>query len=106
MSSASSIGRRTAAGLPRFVEGRFLYLASPEYFAEFAARAVELGVRIVGGCCPATRAARVTAVTTIPSRIGIIFCIVSSARLREQTQLPAPFRSSWLVEHTSSVELR
>ena len=44
------------AGLPQFVEGRFLYLASPEYFAEFAARAVALGVRIVGGCCGTTAA--------------------------------------------------
>jgi len=44
------------AGLPQFVEGRFLYLASPSYFAEFAARAVELGVRLVGGCCGTTPA--------------------------------------------------
>ena len=44
------------AGLPQYVEGRFLYLASPEYFAEFAARAVNLGVRLVGGCCGTTPA--------------------------------------------------
>ncbi len=44
------------AGLPQWVNGRFLYLASPEYFAEFAARAVALGVRIVGGCCGTTPA--------------------------------------------------
>ena len=44
------------AGLPQYVEGRFLYLASPEYFAEFAARAVEIGVRLVGGCCGTTPA--------------------------------------------------
>src|SRR5215831_9454041 len=44
------------AGLPQFVEGRFLYLASPEYFAEFAARAIALGVRLVGGCCGTTPA--------------------------------------------------
>ncbi|HET7224114.1 MAG TPA: bifunctional homocysteine S-methyltransferase/methylenetetrahydrofolate reductase [Candidatus Eisenbacteria bacterium] len=44
------------AGLPQFVGGRFLYLASPEYFAEFAARAVERGARIVGGCCGTTPA--------------------------------------------------
>jgi len=44
------------AGLPQYVEGRFLYLASPEYFAEFAARAVALGVRLVGGCCGTTPA--------------------------------------------------
>jgi homocysteine S-methyltransferase len=44
------------AGLPQFVDGRFLYLASPEYFAEFAARAVGMGVRLVGGCCGTTPA--------------------------------------------------
>ena len=44
------------AGLPQYVEGRFLYLASPEYFAEFAARALEAKVRIVGGCCGTTPA--------------------------------------------------
>src|SRR5204863_4930786 len=44
------------AGLPQMVEGRYLYLSSPEYFADFAARAVGLGVRIVGGCCGTTPA--------------------------------------------------
>ena len=44
------------AGLPQFFEGRFLYLASPEYFGDFAARAIEMGVTIVGGCCGTTPA--------------------------------------------------
>jgi methionine synthase / methylenetetrahydrofolate reductase(NADPH) len=44
------------AGLPQLHAGRFLYLASPDYFAEFAARAVDLGVRLVGGCCGTTPA--------------------------------------------------
>lgn len=44
------------AGLPQYVGGRFVYLASPQYFAEFAARAVDLGVRLVGGCCGTTPA--------------------------------------------------
>jgi len=44
------------AGLPQLYGGRFHYLASPEYFAEFAARAVEMGVRLVGGCCGTTPA--------------------------------------------------
>jgi methionine synthase / methylenetetrahydrofolate reductase(NADPH) len=44
------------AGLPHLDGGRFHYLASPEYFAEFAARALELGVRLVGGCCGTTPA--------------------------------------------------
>jgi methionine synthase I (cobalamin-dependent)/5,10-methylenetetrahydrofolate reductase len=44
------------AGLPQVVDGRYLYLSSPDYFADFAARAVGLGVRIVGGCCGTTPA--------------------------------------------------
>lgn len=44
------------AGLPQVVDGRYLYLSSPDYFADFAARAVDMGVRIVGGCCGTTPA--------------------------------------------------
>jgi methionine synthase / methylenetetrahydrofolate reductase(NADPH) len=44
------------AGLPHLQGGRFHYLASPAYFAEFAARAVEAGAAIVGGCCGTTPA--------------------------------------------------
>ncbi|MFH1742619.1 MAG: bifunctional homocysteine S-methyltransferase/methylenetetrahydrofolate reductase, partial [bacterium] len=42
------------AGLPRIVEGRTLYLASPEYMAEYARRFVQIGAAIVGGCCGTT----------------------------------------------------
>ena len=42
------------AGLPREVDGRMIYLASPEYFTEYAKRMIELGVRGVGGCCGTT----------------------------------------------------
>ena len=39
------------AGLPQVVEGRTLYLAGPEYMAEYARRHAQAGARIVGGCC-------------------------------------------------------
>jgi homocysteine S-methyltransferase len=42
------------AGLPRAVEGRNIYLCSPEYMASFARRAIQAGVQIVGGCCGTT----------------------------------------------------
>ena len=42
------------AGLPRTVRDRQIYLASPEYVAEYARRMIELGVRFVGGCCGTT----------------------------------------------------
>ena len=42
------------AGLPRFVHGRFVYLSSPEYLAEYAQRFAAAGARLVGGCCGTT----------------------------------------------------
>jgi homocysteine S-methyltransferase len=42
------------AGLPRAVEGRNIYLCSPEYMAEFTRKAITAGAQIVGGCCGTT----------------------------------------------------
>jgi methionine synthase / methylenetetrahydrofolate reductase(NADPH) len=42
------------AGLPRRVDGRLLYVATPEYFGVYARRLLQTGVRIVGGCCGTT----------------------------------------------------
>jgi homocysteine S-methyltransferase len=42
------------AGRPRDVDGRNLYLCSPEYMASYARRFVAAGVRLVGGCCGTT----------------------------------------------------
>ena len=42
------------AGIPRAVEGRNIYLISPEYMASFARKAIAAGVQMVGGCCGTT----------------------------------------------------
>lgn len=42
------------AGLPKLVEGRHIYLSTPEYFVTYAKRFIRSGVRIVGGCCGTT----------------------------------------------------
>ncbi len=42
------------AGMPRAVEGRNIYLCSPEYMASFARKAVKAGTQFVGGCCGTT----------------------------------------------------
>jgi methionine synthase I (cobalamin-dependent)/5,10-methylenetetrahydrofolate reductase len=42
------------AGLPRTVEGRSLYLCSPEYMASYAQKFIQAGARLVGGCCGTT----------------------------------------------------
>jgi methionine synthase I (cobalamin-dependent)/5,10-methylenetetrahydrofolate reductase len=42
------------AGIPRSVDGRNIYLCSPEYMASYARKFVSTGVRLVGGCCGTT----------------------------------------------------
>jgi len=42
------------AGKPREIEGRNLYLCSPDYMASYARRFINAGVRLVGGCCGTT----------------------------------------------------
>ena len=42
------------AGQPARVEGRNIYLCSPEYMAQYARRLLWAGVKIVGGCCGTT----------------------------------------------------
>jgi homocysteine S-methyltransferase len=42
------------AGLPQRVDGRFAYMATPEYFQVYARRLYKAGVKAVGGCCGTT----------------------------------------------------
>lgn len=42
------------AGMPRNVDGRNVYLCSPEFMASFARKAIAAGAQLVGGCCGTT----------------------------------------------------
>lgn len=44
------------AGLPKQVDGRLMYMCTPEYMAEYAKRFFENGAKIIGGCCGTTPA--------------------------------------------------
>lgn len=52
--SALPLSAQPNAGLPRTVRDRKIYLASPEYMAQYARRMIDVGVRFVGGCCGTT----------------------------------------------------
>ena len=41
-------------GLPKHVDGRLIYLSTPDFFAKYAQRFIEVGARVVGGCCGTT----------------------------------------------------
>src|SRR5262245_11649562 len=60
------------AGLPSRVGERLIYLSSPAYMADYAARMVSAGARMVGGCCGTTplhvRAMREALDRTVPGR--------------------------------------
>ncbi|MDA3941339.1 MAG: bifunctional homocysteine S-methyltransferase/methylenetetrahydrofolate reductase [Spirochaetia bacterium] len=43
------------AGFPRDIDGRQMYLASPEYFAEYSLKFLDAGVSVIGGCCGTTQ---------------------------------------------------
>ncbi len=42
------------AGLPRRIGNRFFYVATPDYFADYALRFARAGVQLIGGCCGTT----------------------------------------------------
>ncbi len=52
--TAKKLSAQPNAGMPRTMEGRSLYLCSPEYMASYAQRFIQAGARLVGGCCGTT----------------------------------------------------
>jgi homocysteine S-methyltransferase len=59
MASAARSAKLSAmpnAGAPALVEGRYVYLCTPEYMSTWARRFLEAGATVVGGCCGTTPA--------------------------------------------------
>ena len=72
------------SGFPEYVDGRYIYRATPEYFAGMAVEMVAAGVVLVGGCCGTT-----------PAHIGRI-----AERVRELRPVSRTFmQPSHLLEH-------
>jgi methionine synthase I (cobalamin-dependent)/5,10-methylenetetrahydrofolate reductase len=96
------------AGLPRAVEGRNIYLCSPEYMASFARKAIAAGAQLVGGCCGTTpnhiRAMR-SAMRAIDAQANVVegepIVIVDSemppAPLRERSRIGALIQDKQFV---------
>jgi homocysteine S-methyltransferase len=81
------------AGLPAQVADRLLYLSSPEYVAEYAARMVAAGARLIGGCCGTT-----------PSHIEAMAARLSTRTAELQTPAPAVVVVEPLTETEPSTE--
>jgi homocysteine S-methyltransferase len=82
------------AGIPQLVEGRMIYMSTPEYFTEYARRMIELGVRGVGGCCGTTpehiamTAKNVKSLTGVKQHVSI--ASHTGRELPETTVIPMP----------------
>lgn len=73
------------AGFPKLVDGRFIYLCSPDYMSKFSKRFIQSGVRILGGCCGTTpehmKAMKTVVRVLQPSRL-----VVAAGKKRESAQ--------------------
>jgi methionine synthase I (cobalamin-dependent)/5,10-methylenetetrahydrofolate reductase len=77
------------AGIPRSIEGRNIYLCSPEYMASYARKFVNTGVSLVGGCCGTT-----------PEHIK---AMNSALRMADAKGKPGGFRITTEAKRESSV---
>lgn len=77
------------AGQPQEVDGRLLYLTTPEYFTEYAKKSIELGARAVGGCCGTTPAHIREAARAVHALSGVKQHIVIHPAAKETVALDA-----------------
>jgi homocysteine S-methyltransferase len=84
------------AGAPKAVDGRHIYLTSPEYMASFARKFVKAGARFVGGCCGTTpqhtRAMRGALRALEAQETGVHEVESGATILKESRIQPVPFR--------------
>lgn len=84
------------AGFPQQVQGRQIYVTTPEYFTEYAKRFVKLGARGVGGCCGTTpdhirEAARaLSGLSEVKHRAGVVVEAPKAAKEEAPEREPVP----------------
>jgi methionine synthase I (cobalamin-dependent)/5,10-methylenetetrahydrofolate reductase len=86
MAAAASRAKLSAmpnAGAPALIDGRYVYLCTPEYMASYARRFIAAGVSVVGGCCG----------TTPPHIRNLVRSVRMGQPAREVVTLEAPARA-------------
>ena len=98
--TAKKISCQPNAGLPREVNGRQMYMASPDYMGKYAKRLIHKGVKFIGGCCGTTpEHIKVIADAVRPLSPRRTFVIIERNGKEEKApgHDPVPFatRSNW-----------
>jgi methionine synthase I (cobalamin-dependent)/5,10-methylenetetrahydrofolate reductase len=87
------------AGLPRAVGDRRIYLASPDYMAQYARRLIAAGARLIGGCCGTTpehiRRIREAIADAQPRRVAVGSPASPLAQSDGTRPVPLAARSHW-----------
>lgn len=81
------------AGMPKIVDGKTVFTVGPDEFASYAAKLVEAGASIVGGCCGTT-----------PAHIKAVASLCTGGLGEAQTQ--APQARTAVSSGTTVVELK
>ena len=92
------ISAQPNAGIPRSVEGRNIYLCSPEYMASYARKFVAAGVKLVGGCCGTTP--EHIRVMKSGLRAAQARAKASDAQVKTKTKLPAAVEAVPLAQRS------
>jgi homocysteine S-methyltransferase len=94
MAAAAKTARISAmpnAGAPALVEGRYVYLCTPEYMASYARRMIAAGASLVGGCCGTTPVHIKNIVRSVrmgqPAREAVV---VETPRRAAEAPVPVP----------------
>ena len=98
--TAKKISAQPNAGLPREVNGRQMYMASPDYMGKYAKRLIHKGVKFLGGCCGTTPEhvkVMADAVRPLSPRRTLVVVERNGSAEKPQGKEPAPLvtRSNW-----------
>jgi methionine synthase / methylenetetrahydrofolate reductase(NADPH) len=80
------------AGLPTRIGNRFFYVATPDYFADYALRFAKAGVHLIGGCCGTTPHHVASMRKALDEHYGVRATITTD--MQEKTALSKPIVAS------------
>ena len=108
--STTPLSAQPNAGLPRAVGDRRIYLASPDYMAQYARRLSAAGVSFIGGCCGTTpehiRLIRECVAETRPRRVSVGVPASPAPEPAGAQPVPLAARSQWARKLADGVFLR
>jgi homocysteine S-methyltransferase len=97
--AAAPLSAQPNAGLPRAVGDRRIYLASPDYMAQYARRLTAAGARFIGGCCGTTpehiRRIRECVADARPRRVSVGVPAIPQSEGTGARPVPLAARSAW-----------